>query len=248
MSIEEAWLLALADPEKPDRPLPTRRLEAKGVASLCLLANMHGVLPAVLQRVGRLLCDEPAKLLANAGAVSEAQPIIGTVRERLAERSAMAMFLGAESQRLIGELAAGGAEAIELKGADFAARLYAPPALRTFGDIDLFVRTDDWNAVGAVMSRLGYRPHEQQPMKHAGGYSELAWEHPAMPGAVVEVHSNLVNSPSVRRGVSVRWEDLPLENGLRGRRRATRSGGRTCLPSKQGRTHPMRQHPRPPRA
>ena len=223
MKLEEEWLLALADPEGPRSPLPGRRLNVPGVMSLCLLANRHGVLPAVLGQVERLLREEPAKLLADVKTVSEVLQTMVQVKNRLAQRSAMAMFLGTESQRLVGEVTAAGAEAIVLKGVDFAIRLYAHPALRTFGDVDLLVRMSDWEAVNETMSRLGYESREQS-MKHADGYSERSWEHPAMPGAMVEVHNNLVNSPTVRRGVSVRLEDLPLERGPNGRRRATPAG------------------------
>jgi hypothetical protein len=223
MKPEEEWLLILADPEGPRRPLPGRRLNVPEAASLCLRANMHGVLPAVMRQVERLLRDEPAKLLADVKAVSEVSQTLGQVKDRLAQRSAMAMFLGTESQRLVGELAAAGAEAIVLKGVDFAIRLYRHSALRTFGDVDLLVRMSDWDAVNATLSRLGYESREQS-MKHADGYSERSWEHPAMPGAMIEVHNNLVNSPTIRRGVSVRLEDLPLERGPEGRRRATPAG------------------------
>jgi Uncharacterised nucleotidyltransferase len=223
MKPDEEWVLALADPEGSRSKLPGCRLDAPGVASLCLRANMHGVLPAVLRQVERLLRDEPAKLLADTKTVSEVSRDIELVKNRLAQRSAMAMFLGAEAHRLVGELAVTGAEAIVLKGADFAARLYAHPALRTFGDVDLLVRMGDWKAVEATMARLGYTIRETR-LKYAGGYSERTWEHPAMPGAMVEVHNNLVNSPTVRRGVSVRLEDLPLELGPDGQLRATPAG------------------------
>ncbi len=223
MKAEEEWLLALSDPEGPKSQLPGRRLDGPDIPSLCLLANMHGVLPAVLRQIERLLCDNPAELLANASAAPEVLAVAGQARNRLAQRSAMAMFLGAEAQRLVGEFAAAGADAVVLKGADFAARLYAQPALRTFGDIDLLVRESDWDAVNATMSRLGYETR-MEPMKHAGGYSECSWEHPAMPGAMVDVHNNLVNSPTVRRGVSVQLEDLPMERGPDGRLRATPAG------------------------
>ena len=223
MKPEEEWLLALADPEGPRSPMPVRRLNGAGVASLCLLANRHGVLPAVLRQIECLLRDEPAKLLADAKTVSEVSQALEQVKNRLAQRSAMAMFLGAEAQRLAGEFAAAGAKAIVLKGADFAARLYARSALRTFGDVDLLVRMSDWEAVAATMARLGYESRAQA-MKHADGYSECSWEHPAMPGAMIEVHNDLVNSPTVRRGVSVRLDDLPLERGPDGRLRATPAG------------------------
>jgi hypothetical protein len=224
MKPEEEWLLATADPEKPQSPLPGRRLVAAGVASLCQLASWHGVLPTVLRQVERLLRNEPAALLTDARAAPEVLRAIGHINNRLAQRSAIALFLGAETQRLIGELAEAGVEAIVLKGPDFASRLYAQPALRFFGDIDLLVRAGDWKQVGATMARLGYGESEKKPMKYAGGYAERVWEHPAMPGAKVEVHDNLVNSPSVRRGVSVAWEDLPRERGPDGRFRATPAG------------------------
>jgi hypothetical protein len=162
-------------------------------------------------------------LLADVKAVSEVSQTLGQVKDRLAQRSAMAMFLGAEAQRLVGVFAAAGAEAIVLKGVDFAVRLYAHSAMRTYGDIDLLVRMSDEQTVAATMTRLGYESREQS-MKHADGYSERSWEHPAMPGAMIEVHNNLVNSPTVRRGVSVRLEDLPLERGPDGRQRATPAG------------------------
>ncbi|MGA3285354.1 MAG: nucleotidyltransferase family protein [Verrucomicrobiota bacterium] len=224
MKSEEEWLLVLADPEGPRSPLPGHRLDAPGVASLCLLANRHGVLPAVRRELERLLRHEPAQLLADRKTVSDALQAVGEVKDRLAQRSAMAMFLGAEARRLAGELAGAGADAIVLKGVDFASRLYAQPALRLFGDIDLLVRASDWKRVGAAMARLEYRELPEKPMKHKDGYAERKWEHPAMPGAVVEVHDNLVNSPTVRRGVSVPLEDLPLERGPDGRLRAAPAG------------------------
>ena len=64
------------------------------------------------EQVERLLRDEPAKLLADAKTVSGASQVIGQVKDRLAQRSAMAMFLGAESQRLVGELAAAGCKLV----------------------------------------------------------------------------------------------------------------------------------------
>lgn len=223
MTAPERWLLALADPENRRADLPCQRLNAEEVASLCVLAELHGVLPATLNHVDHLLRDEPESFLLKPGLNSEVFATIDPMRKRLAERLAMALFLGAESRRISSELRASGAEAIVLKGADFAARLYTPSSLRSFIDVDLLVRAGDWDRVNVTMARRGYLPRET-PLKHAGGYSERTWEHPAMPGAMVEVHDNLVNSPTIRRGVSVRFEDLPLERGTDGQLRATPTG------------------------
>ena len=223
MTAPERWLLALADPEPLRGNLPHQRLAAEEVALLCVLAELHGVLPATLHRVDLLSRDEPEKFLLNPTLNSAVIQAIEPQRKRLAERLAMALFLQAESRRLITELAAAGVEAIVLKGADFAARLYAPPALRSFGDVDLLVRAGDWERVQTTMARLGYLELET-PLKHDSGYAERTWEHPVMPGAMVEVHDNLVNSPTIRRGVSVQLEDLPLERGVDGQLRATPAG------------------------
>jgi hypothetical protein len=221
--VPERWLLSLADAERTQDNLPPKGLELREVVSLCALADFHGVLPAVFGGVGELLRSEPDRLLADGGQVSGVVAALDPVRRRLAERSAISLFLGAESRKILARLRAAGVDAVALKGADFAARLYAPPALRPFMDVDLLVRDRDWERVAAVMSQLGYLRCEE-PMKHASGYSERTWEHPAMPGAKVEAHDNLVNSPTVRRGVSVGLDDLPLEAGPNGERRLTPAG------------------------
>jgi hypothetical protein len=69
-----------------------------------------------------------------------------------------------------------------------------------------------------VLRQLGYRPEDESGGKYAGEYGESAWRLAAPPQIVVELHWNLVNSPSQRRVVSVAYDDLQLEpldrNGL----------------------------------
>jgi hypothetical protein len=224
MKPEETWLLALADSEGPCNPLPSARLEAKGVADLCELAHAHGVLPAVLREVERLLKEQPALLLARPTAANELHSTLNLSRECSAKRAAMAMFLGAEARRLADELAVNGAQVIVLKGTDFATRLYSKPGLRFFGDVDLLVRGEDWDRVDRTLTRLGYEALLPLSVKYSRGDAEVQYQHPAMPGATVEIHDDLVNSSSVRRGVSVRLEDLPLERDARGGWQASPAG------------------------
>ena len=220
----EQWLLVLADPEPhPQVELPRARLAADDVMRLCLLAEQHGVLPSVWTRLEKILKENPACLLGRE--VNQEKILAGLepVRRRLAERAAMAMFLGAETKAVLRRLSDAGTPVIVLKGMDFATRLYAPPSLRPFVDIDLLVRGRDRERVSAAMTAAGYVPRETE-LKYATGYAEWTWEHPAMPGAMVELHDNLVNSPTLRRGVSVRLEDLPLGPGADGVFRPTPAG------------------------
>jgi hypothetical protein len=215
MQPAEQWLLTLADPELRRTRWPRERLDARGILSLCLLAELHGVLPNVAKQVEQFLAQHAERLLDDVQTDSKILSQLEPVRRRLAERSAMSLFLGAETQRLMRELSGQGVKIIVLKGMDFASRLYVQPALRPFVDVDLLVLEADWGNVSSTMARLGYLPHEIK-LKHASGYSEQTWEHSAMPGVMIEVHDNLVNSPTVRRGVSVRLEDLPLRLGANG--------------------------------
>lgn len=215
--------MALADPKFQADNLPRQKLNAAAVAPLCVLSEMHGVLPATLERLDYMLRNKPEWLLAAPGLNLEILATLRPMQKRLAERSAIALFLGAESRRMQLELRATGVEAMLLKGVDFAGRLYAPPAWRLFNDIDVLVRASEWGGVEATLARLGYQPQETA-MKYARGYSERTWQHPAMPGAMVEVHDNLVNSPTIRRGVSVRLEDVPTERAADGLLRATPAG------------------------
>ena len=211
--------MTLADPKFQADHLPRQKLKAAEVAPLCVLSEMHGVLPATLERLDWMLRNKPELLLSAPGLNLEILASLQPMQKRLTERAAIALFLGAESRRIQLELRATGVEAMLLKGLDFAGRLYAPPALRSFNDIDVLVRASEWEGVAATLARLGYLPQET-PMKYARGYSERTWQHPAMPGAMVEVHDNLVNSPTVRRGVSVRLEDLPTQRASDGLLRA----------------------------
>jgi hypothetical protein len=223
MTAIDRWLFALADPESLRADPPHARLDRRQVASLTVLAEIHGVLPATLAHVDELLRSNPELLLTNPEAKAEVSAAIEPMRKRVAERSAIAMFLNAESRRLRAELSAAGAQVIPLKGGDFAARLYKPASLRSFVDVDLLVRAGDWERVIATMSRLGFAEHKTE-LKHAVGYSERTWEHPSVPGAMIEVHDDLVNSPTVRGGVSVRLEDLPTERASDQSLRATPAG------------------------
>jgi hypothetical protein len=222
MTAIDRWLFTLADPESLRADLPHERLERRQVAALCVLAEVHGVLPAALMHLDELLRDNPGSLLVESKTKGEVSTAIEPMRKRVAERSAISMFLNAESRKLMNEFSAAGAQVILLKGGDFAARLYKPPSLRSFIDVDLLIRAEDWDRVIATMSRLDYVEHKTE-LKHAGGYSERTWEHPSVPGAMIEVHDDLVNSPTVRSGVSVRIEHLPLERD-RNQLRATPAG------------------------
>jgi hypothetical protein len=115
-----------------------------------------------------------------------------------------------QAQELTSRMQEAGLLVLVLKGCDFADRLYSHPSLRPFTDVDLLIPERILPETRQVFRNLGYLP-VPVPMKHVTGYGEESWRHPARPGGMVEIHWNLVNSPSLRRALSVTCENLQLE-------------------------------------
>lgn len=200
------WLVALADARgAPDR-LPTRGLSLGKWGRLFDLAERHFVLPVVL-RNARHVRAAGAALVGDASRARWDQ-LVAKVQDRLHTAGGLALLVRSQLAQLAGALAPPGIEAMLLKGADFADRLYPRPDLRLFGDVDLLVPRRAEGDVAAVLTGLGYRLAPEEGKRHETGYGEVTWYRPDRPGASVEVHWNLVNSPMLQRGVSVTFEDL----------------------------------------
>ena len=99
-----------------------------------------------------------------------------------------------------------------LKGADFADRLYNPPSLRPFTDVDIMVPCDAMADVSTVLQGLGYRQTRGNLKYISSGYGQQVWAPDSLPGGKIEIHWDLVNSPAIRRNVSCSFHDLQFEN------------------------------------
>jgi hypothetical protein len=207
------WLLALADPAGPAGKLPSRRLMADEPEHLCRLAGLHGVLPAVAENLSRVVATRGAGCILRrpADAERELAAALARAEDQRRKLAALSLVIRMQRKELTEALADKAVPAVVLKGEDFADRLYSRPELRPFSDLDLLVPRRCLEEAAGVLRRLGYQSGENS-MKYADGYGEQTWRRPGQPGSKVEVHWNLVNSPTLRRGVSVEFEDLLLED------------------------------------
>ncbi len=205
------WLIALADPEGAEHPLPVKPLPVGAAKELLDLADRHGVLPAIFENLTAVMREHgPDMAFASAnGARADLDGVLSRAKAALLARASLTMALRVQLREIIAALAVKHLPAVVLKGADFADRLYPRPHLRPFTDIDVLVPREAFADAARLMADLGYSPGKMS-MKHADGYGERSWRRPDKPGGAVEVHWNLVNSPAVRRGVSVGYEDLAL--------------------------------------
>ena len=191
MPLIDKWLVHWADPLGPSGLAPRRSLSADELGRLFLLAEMHGVLAAVLKSAA-VAADGTAdhKALSEAKARHDAAiGFSGTLKQR-----ADALM------RLLGSI-----PAAIVKGPVFARRLYPAPELRRFTDIDVLVADDAIPALDKPLGWLGFRLVKAQPDHEP---QEWKWRHQDRSEMMVEVHKNLVHASSLRRAMSLTYRDI----------------------------------------
>ncbi|MCJ7544698.1 MAG: nucleotidyltransferase family protein, partial [Phycisphaerae bacterium] len=169
------------------------------------LADRHTVLPTVVSNINRLA--ERGQVLWSGD--DKARALWASVPDMILARTGVCLALRQQAREILQAFGQAGVPVLVLKGSDFADRLYPHPGLRTFTDVDLLIPQSALAAGREVMARLGYQPIVVA-MKYELGYSEEVYRRPQRAAGNVEVHTDLVNSPSLRRGLSVTFEDLQL--------------------------------------
>lgn len=211
----DAWLARLSDPAGlnghwPAVPLPAD--DGRAIDALLHEAVRHNVHLAVYSNLLRLLRDDPAALLSGAGRQTAAAALTDRVRAARSGIIAPTMQVAAVARAIRQDLA--GFPAVIVKGIDFAENAYGGVHLRSFGDVDILVRADAADALGALLGQRGFVPYGHE--RHAADYAERQWINGA-PGAsdtvLVEVHTDLVHTPELRRRLSLTYDLHVGRNG-----------------------------------
>lgn len=200
-----AWLAHLADP-LGRAPRPAHPLRASDPSALLAAADLHGVLPAAIRAMASLAAGCTAERAANGLARA-----IGTARANAALQAGFGLMLRHHGRRATEAFEAENIEAAVVKGAVAAARLYSHASLRTFTDVDVLVGGAHRARTADVLRGLGFELFTFAD-RVGKDYEEDKWLLKGDPGAMVEVHTNLVHSPKLRASMSVRFEDV-LEAG-----------------------------------
>lgn len=221
-----SWLVVLADPAGPAESagpagrLPRRPLTADQLPSLWRLADRHGVLASVAANFRKLAERSrpgwPARL---GGGLSDhdlpdhmhdgLDAALAPARRLLLAHAAKSLLIRSQAVELATALAAAGVPATILKGVDFADRLYPVPAWRNFSDVDVLVPRRAIDDADNVLAALGYS-RRQVGMKYESGYGQIRFARDQAAAGPVELHWNLINSPALRRSISVGFDDLDL--------------------------------------
>jgi len=212
--VANKWLITLSYPEYSSTNFPSKKLTPYQLDELVESADWHGVLPSVIKNLnkcsedfsaGRIVdCEEHSKVFSD---------IMCKAMSNFRKRAAIQMLLGFQEKQIDEEFKKRKIPYMVIKGTKFATRLYEPDSLRFSSDVDVLVPKKVLTEAADVMLSLGYEP-EGPDMKYSSDYGQAGWLRKNQPGGKVEVHWNLVNSPTIRQGVSVTYEELQLnDNG-----------------------------------
>jgi hypothetical protein len=185
-----AWLIHCADPLGPRTAAPRRELSPPEAMALVDQAERHGVLPAVLRNFPAFQRDRNAFAVIKAAALA---------RQRTA-------YAFAAMLRHVGDglmTAAAGLPMVIVKGPVFAHSIYPAPRLRPFTDIDVLVAPRAVGALSAMLETQGFDLAE-----HDRSYPEWKWLHRENDALMVEVQTDLVHAPSLRRTLSLTYDDI----------------------------------------
>ncbi|MCI0633998.1 MAG: nucleotidyltransferase family protein [Actinobacteria bacterium] len=119
--------------------------------------------------------------------------------ERLLDRHRAAMTVALELERRLLEVTPSmedaGIEFLVLKGPAVARAFFPDPSWRSFGDLDLLVRTADWQAACIALATAGFRRRLPEPRRGFDERFGKAATHVGPGGVQIDLHRTLVLGP-----------------------------------------------------
>lgn len=206
-----SWLLRLCDPEGCDE-LPHVRLDATEMGKLFEAAQQHGVLGAVTAHVQQMLEEDSLQQLALDGtAATAARQELEQAQTSCINELAMTLLLRARTRELVAAIREQNCPVAIVKGEDFADRLYDPPGVRCFRDIDLMIPRALVDDLASIMIDQGYT-FVRPAGSYNDQYGERTWDSVTRPLVRVEYHWDMITCPSQRRRSSLPFEALHWED------------------------------------
>ncbi|WP_425418453.1 nucleotidyltransferase family protein [Oricola indica] len=205
------WLARLSDPAGPNgnhRPPPLPASDSRRLEALVDLAFRHNVRPIVVRNLKRQLGDDPAAMLAGEPPIRDraSEALLDYAEDHWLSDIARAALLADTATEIVGRITARGIPALPVKGPDFAIAVYGGIHARTFSDIDLLVRADAEDDLGAVLRELGFSA--VTPSVRRASHAERGWIRADDYGGttLVEVHTDLVHAPELRAAQTLTYD------------------------------------------
>jgi hypothetical protein len=195
---QQALLCDLADPEAPAPGRET--LACFGPRDLLDLARYHAVEAVVWRKLSLLSGDLDA---GWAGMIAE-------LTERVRIATGVTMLLEAHASRIVRGLSDRRLPYRLVKGAAFAGALYPEISDRPYTDVDILVPAGSLEDLGAVMREAGFGLAVLPRPEKTEIYREQKWTREGEPHLLVEVHTDLVHLPALRRRVTFGFAEAEI--------------------------------------
>ncbi len=154
-----------------------------------------GAWPAIVARLSTQRLTGLGVAALEAGALKLGDAEAADLLERHLAAMVVALQIERRLLRLAPRLAAAGVEFIVLKGPAVARSFYPDPSWRSFGDLDLLVRTRDWRAACVVLAEGGFSRALPEPHSHFDERFGKAAMHMDPSGQQVDLHRTLALGP-----------------------------------------------------
>lgn len=192
------WLLcSLADPL--DRSLVKENLLGINPQSLIAALGKHGIEPVGLRKLKPLVASDPNSELAQ---------LLRESSERQILANAHSMELEARAETILSEVQKTGVRAAIVKGPDFAANLYPNRSDRPFTDIDFLIPPADLGMMSGILKSANYTQVTRSAFDRSKINMEQKWTSPDNQNILIELHTNLVHDPGLRRRLSFGYSEL----------------------------------------
>lgn len=155
------------------------------------LAGRHQVLPAITEYITDHCLPHTPK---------------DTAAVEIARGECMAAYVKSMRLRQLGDaiLTATGGKFAIIKGTQFAQHLYPKPQLRPYTDIDLLIDHGDWQSIYDCLKSLDFSPCPAPETDRR----EWQWVYVPAPDLSLEVHTDMVHSPNLRKFISLSYQDI----------------------------------------
>jgi hypothetical protein len=187
---EKLTLCSLADPHAPSPPI--YKILACDFKILIDAIGHHGIEPVALRKLKAL----------NSDIHEDISNFIDQASQRQLVANVMSMTLENYARDIFSGIAETGANAAIVKGPVFATHLYPYLSDRPFTDIDILSPASHLAAIGKLLKNLGFRQAKREFFDRSQANMEQKWIRDDNVNILIELHTNLVHYPNLRKRLS----------------------------------------------
>lgn len=188
------------------------------IEAILAQAQAHGVLMALARKAPAAAARAPRDLFT--GTREQAEEAAALLAQRAQEaylpHLARNMKLDNLAKQIDLSIARAGLPAVIIKGPDFANAAYGGIQARSFSDIDILAAPHAAAAVGDHILDLGFSAVEPPQRRQAYAERQFVLEDAQGNVQLIEVHTDLVHAPKLRRSMSLTYADYadPANGGV----------------------------------